>query len=151
MKIIKVGKECRITNEDIANHLDRFTAISVVALNDEDGFINVQLSIDNDCQCCEDCGAEFVKNFESETIFVDSIEIYDAGEERPISLPVPDYYKDSDYYDESYFESDSVLAIVRGINSEILAYGYVYNIHNGYYGHYVFIDENGENIYKKII
>lgn len=138
-KNIYVGRECIINQEDFAPCMEslRGTAINVTARYPNTcGFVNFMLAIDSYAQCCENFGTGLVwvdKELEKEKyVYVEYILL---GEDD-CKIDVKDEYgTDIDY--DSY-----MLATVYGENDKLICYGYVYNEHNGYYAHDVYINED---------
>lgn len=139
-KIIKVNKYCEINKDNIAIVRDREIGINILQKRkNEKGFINYCLAIEICQRCCENWGAGFYKviDFNEDNVFVSKIEL-----NADISL---DDVGNTLHIDEL---NSCYACKVYGKNNVLIAIGYVYNDHNGYYSHTIYEVENGEIIYE---
>lgn len=143
MKTIKVQKQCLIDRKNIAKVKNREIALSVTsvdALNEnETGFINFTLAIE-DCQLCyEFYGTYLLKDKKQDLFYVKKIE-FDVeltdGELKDINNELK----------ENFSHNDIICAKVYD-NEKVIATAIVFNQHNGYYAHSVEALENGRIIY----
>lgn len=137
-KIINVNKYCEINKDNIAKSRDREIGINIIQKEkNEKGFINYCLAIDNYQNCCENWGAGFYKvtDFNEENVFVSKIE-----------LNADIWLEDVGNTLDTYELSNCYACKVYGENNVLIAIGYVYNDHNGYYSHTIYEVENGEII-----
>ncbi len=137
-KIIEVNKYCEINKNNIAIVRDREIGINILQKEkDEKGFINYCLAIEACQRCCENWGADFYKvtNFNEENVFVSKIE-------TNADICANDVGNTLDVYELS----NCYACKIYGENNVLIAIGYVYNDHNGYYSHTIYEVENGEII-----
>lgn len=144
---IEVNKECVIDDDNIAIcREERLIAISITDKNrnEDDGFINYTLAIEDYQKCCENYDACY--EIYSKNRFIKYIE-HDCG----ITKDLVDFVlsKENDmsalFKDAEVLES-SVVSVAYGENEEIIAIGICYNVHNGYYAHNIYADVNHNNI-----
>ena len=110
-----------------------FSAIEVNALTEGEGFVQFQLGMDMEHNCCERFDVVLEKEFEK--VYVESIELeVEEDMEKYVDLKGI----------RSRREETGIICRIYGKNQELLTKGYVYNIHNGYYSHKVVLQENGE-------
>lgn len=144
---IDVNKECIINDENIAPcREERLVAISITDKNksEDNGFINYTLAIENYQRCCEEYGAlcevysddTFVKYIEHDYEITEEIKNFVLSKNTNMS----ELFKDDEVI-ENY-----MISVAYGRNDEIIAIGFCYNIHNGFYAHRVFTDLNNKNI-----
>lgn len=144
---IDVNKECIIDDENIAIcKEERLIAISITDKdrNEDNGFINYTLAIEDYQRCCEEYSAWY--EIYSENRFVKYIE-HDCN----VTKEIKDFVLSKDnnmsilFKDNEILES-CVVSVVYGENDEIIAIGMCYNVHNGYYSHKVYADVNNNSI-----
>lgn len=129
---INVEKECQILLKKDSPKIE-FSAIEVNALAEGEGFIQFQLGMDMEHNCCERFDVVLEKEFEK--VYVKSIELeVEEDMEKYVDLKGI----------RSRREETGIICRIYGKNQELLTKGYVYNIHNGYYSHKVVLQENGE-------
>ena len=129
---INVEKECQILLKKDSSKTE-FSAIEVNALTEGEGFIQFQLGMDMEHNCCERFDVVLEKEFEK--VYVESIELeVEENMEKYVDLKGI----------RSRREETGIICRIYGKNQELLTKGYVYNIHNGYYSHKVILQENGE-------
>lgn len=129
---INVEKECRILLKKDSPKIE-FSAIEVNALDESEGFVQFQLGMDMEHNCCEWFDVVLGKEFEK--VYVESIELeIEENMEKYVDLKGI----------RSRREETGIICRIYGKNQELLTKGYVYNIHNGYYSHKVILQENGE-------
>lgn len=129
---INVEKECQILLKKDSPKIE-FSAIEVNALAEGEGFIQFQLGMDMEHNCCERFDVVLEKEFEK--VYVKSIELeVEEDMEKYVDLKGI----------RSRREKTGIICRIYGKNQELLTKGYVYNIHNGYYSHKVVLQENGE-------
>lgn len=131
MKKVIVNCRCLVSVDNPTPSKDQDVAINITSLDESSDFKNLVLSIDNDGQCCEEWGTG--KNIEDG--------IYDV-----------DYIQEAGYlsYDEVkelfnlevIYDEPIIMEVVLKNGNRFLAG--VYNEHNGYYSHEVYINSNGE-------
>lgn len=136
-RIIKVRKECFINQEDFAHCMKdmRTTAINVTSKNtyDESGFINFMLAISNTQNCCEYFGTKLVWVKEpKDEYYIDHITLNCDS----------DNFNLTDEDNEKLSKEDCIVCSLYDENNELICYAYVFNVHNGYYAHNVFINNN---------
>lgn len=129
---IDVEKECQILLKKDSPKIE-FSAIEVNALTEGEGFIQFQLGMDMEHNCCEWFDVVLEKEFEK--VYVESIELeIEENMEKYVDLKGI----------RSRREETGIICRIYGKNQELLTKGYAYNIHNGYYSHKVVLKENGE-------
>lgn len=129
---IDVEKECQILLKKDSPKIE-FSAIEVNALTEGEGFIQFQLGMDMEHNCCERFDVVLEKEFEK--VYVESIELeIEENMEKYVDLKGI----------RSRREETGIICRIYGKNQELLTKGYVYNVHNGYYSHKVVLQENGE-------
>lgn len=129
---INVEKECQILLKKDSPKIE-FSAIEVNALTEGEGFVQFQLGMDMEHNCCERFDVVLEKEFEK--VYVESIELeVEEDMEKYVDLKGI----------RSRREETGIICRIYGKNQELLTKGYVYNIHNGYYSHKVVLQENGE-------
>ena len=129
---INVEKECQILLKK-DNPKTEFSAIEVNALTEDEGFVQFQLGMDMEHNCCERFDVVLEKEFEK--VYVENIELeIEENMEKYVDLKGI----------RSRREETGIICRIYGKNQELLTKGYVYNIHNGYYSHKVILQENGE-------
>lgn len=129
---INVEKECQILLKKDSPKIE-FSAIEVNALDESEGFVQFQLGMDMEHNCCERFDVVLEKEFEK--VYVESIELeIEENMEKHVDLKGI----------RSRREETGIICRIYGKNQELLTKGYVYNIHNGYYSHKVILQENGE-------
>lgn len=129
---INVEKECQILLKKDSPKIE-FSAIEVNALDESEGFVQFQLGMDMEHNCCERFDVVLKKEFEK--VYVESIELeIEENMEKHVDLKGI----------RSRREETGIICRIYGKNQELLTKGYVYNIHNGYYSHKVILQENGE-------
>ena len=129
---INVEKECQILLKKDSPKIE-FSAIEVNALTEGEGFVQFQLGMDMEHNCCEWFGIVLEKEFEK--VYVESIELeIEENMEKYVDLKGI----------RSRREETGIICRIYGKNQELLTKGYVYNVHNGYYSHKVVLQENGE-------
>lgn len=129
---IDVEKECRVLLKKDSPKME-FSAIEVNALTEGEGFVQFQLGMDMEHNCCERFDVVLEKEFEK--VYVESIELeLEENMEKHVDLKGI----------RSRREETGIICRIYGKNQELLTKGYVYNIHNGYYSHKVILQENGE-------
>ena len=129
---IDVEKECQISLKKDSPKIE-FSAIEVNALTEGEGFIQFQLGMDMEHNCCERFDVVLEKEFEK--VYVESIELeIEENMEKYVDLKGI----------RSRREETGIICRIYGKNQELLTKGYVYNVHNGYYSHKVVLQENGE-------
>lgn len=129
---IDVEKECQILLKKDSPKVE-FSAIEVNALDESEGFVQFQLGMDMEHNCCERFDVVLEKEFEK--VYVESIELeIEENMEKYVDLKGI----------RSRREETGIICKIYGKNQELLTKGYVYNIHNGYYSHKVILQENGE-------
>lgn len=129
---INVEKECQILLKKDSPKIE-FSAIEVNALDESEGFVQFQLGMDMEHNCCERFDVVLEKEFEK--VYVESIELeIEENMEKHVDLKGI----------RSRREETGIICRIYGKNQELLTKGYVYNIHNGYYSHKVVLQENGE-------
>lgn len=129
---INVEKECRILLKKDSPKIE-FSAIEVNALDESEGFVQFQLGMDMEHNCCEWFDVVLEKEFE--TVYVDWIELkIEENMENYIDLKKM----------RSRRAETGIICKIFGKNGSLLTKGYVYNVHNGYYSHKVVLQENGE-------
>lgn len=129
---IDVEKECQILLKKDSPKIE-FSAIEVNALTEGEGFIQFQLGMDMEHNCCEWFDVVLEKEFEK--VYVESIELeIEENMEKYVDLKGI----------RSRREETGIICRIYGKNQELLTKGYAYNIHNGYYSHKVVLQENGE-------
>lgn len=129
---INVEKECQILLKKDSPKIE-FSAIEVNALDESEGFVQFQLGMDMEHNCCERFDVVLEKEFEK--VYVESIELeVEENMEKYVDLKGI----------RSRREETGIICRIYGKNQELLTKGYVYNIHNGYYSHKVILQENGE-------
>lgn len=135
-KIIEVNKKCIINTDNIAKCRDREIAVNITCLDEceESGFINYTLAIENGQHCCEDFGTKLVILSDEEYI---RYIVHNTTDKAIINF-VKEIIKDSD--------GDYIVSAIYGRSDNLIAIAYCYNIHNGYYGHYVYADLNNEEL-----
>ncbi|MGL6023470.1 MAG: hypothetical protein ACRC0F_02545 [Cetobacterium sp.] len=147
MEVVKVSKDCKINDYNIAKSIDdREVSINVTQyIEDENGFINYCLAIEDSQQCCESFGSGFFKvvDFDETKIFVDRIE-HDIENVTSEWLKEIGFRYDFDDEASDYIIDGGVVSCIYGKVDELLAIAWVYNDHNGYYSHKVFTDVNGD-------
>lgn len=135
-KIIKVCKNCHINQEDFAPCMKelRTTAVNITSVKSEIeyGFINFMLAISDEQICCENYGTNLIwVKEQKDKYYIDHIILEENSNLRLV---------DND--NNSLPKSDCIVCSVYGENNELICYGYVFNIHNGYYAHNVYVNEN---------
>lgn len=129
---INVEKECQILLKKDSPKIE-FSAIEVNALDESEGFVQFQLGMDMEHNCCERFDVVLEKEFEK--VYVESIELeIEENMEKHVDLKGI----------RSRREETGIICKIFGKNGSLLTKGYVYNIHNGYYSHKVVLQENGE-------
>lgn len=129
---IDVEKECQILLKKDSPKTE-FSAIEVNALAEGEGFVQFQLGMDMEHNCCEWFDVVLEKEFEK--IYVGWIELeVEENMEKYVDLKGI----------RSRREETGIICKIFGKNGSLLTKGYVYNIHNGYYSHKVVLQENGE-------
>lgn len=129
---INVEKECRILLKKDSPKIE-FSAIEVNALDESEGFVQFQLGMDMEHNCCEWFDVVLGKEFEK--VYVESIELeVEENMENYIDLKEM----------RNRRTETGIICKIFGKNQELLTKGYVYNVHNGYYSHKVVLQENGE-------
>lgn len=143
MKTIKVQKQCLIDRKNIAKVKNREIALSVTsvdALNEnETGFINFTLAIE-DCQLCyEFYGTYLLKDKKQDLFYVKKIEL-------DVELTDEELKNINKELKENFSHDDIICAKVYD-NEKVIATAIAFNQHNGYYAHSVEALENGKIIY----
>lgn len=129
---INVEKECRILLKKDSPKIE-FSAIEVNALDESEGFVQFQLGMDMEHNCCEWFDVVLGKEFEK--VYVESIELeIEENMEKYVDLKGI----------RSRREETGIICKIFGKNGSLLTKGYVYNVHNGYYSHKVVLQKNGE-------
>ena len=129
---INVEKECQILLKKDSPKIE-FSAIEVNALNESEGFLQFQLGMDMEHNCCERFDVVLEKEFEK--VYVESIELeIEENMKKYVDLKGI----------RSRREETGIICKIFGKNGSLLTKGYIYNIHNGYYSHKVILQENGE-------
>lgn len=129
---IDVEKECRVLLKKDSPKME-FSAIEVNALTEGEGFVQFQLGMDMEHNCCERFDVVLEKEFEK--VYVESIELeVEENMENYIDLKEM----------RNRRTETGIICKIFGKNGNLLTKGYVYNIHNGYYSHKVVLHENGE-------
>lgn len=129
---IDVEKECQILLKKDSPKIE-FSAIEVNALTEGEGFIQFQLGMDMEHNCCERFDVVLEKEFEE--VYIESIELeIEENMEKYVDLKGI----------RSRREETGIICRIYGKNQELLTKGYAYNVHNGYYSHKVILQENGE-------
>lgn len=129
---INVEKECQILLKKDSPKIE-FSAIEVNALTEGEGFVQFQLGMDMEHNCCERFDVVLEKEFEK--VYVESIELeVEENMENYIDLKEM----------RNRRTETGIICKIFGKNQELLTKGYVYNVHNGYYSHKVVLQENGE-------
>lgn len=129
---INVEKECQILLKKDSPKIE-FSAIEINALTEGEGFVQFQLGIDMEHNCCERFDVVLEKEFEE--VYIESIELeIEENMEKYVDLKGI----------RSRREETGIICSIYGKNQEFLTKGYVYNVHNGYYSHKVVLQENGE-------
>lgn len=129
---INVEKECQILLKKDSPKIE-FSAIEVNALTEGEGFIQFQLGMDMEHNCCEWFDVVLEKEFEK--VYVESIELeIEENMKKYVDLKGI----------RSRREETGIICKIFGKNGSLLTKGYIYNIHNGYYSHKVILQENGE-------
>lgn len=129
---IDVEKECRVLLKKDSPKME-FSAIEVNALTEGEGFVQFQLGMDMEHNCCERFDVVLEKEFEK--VYVESIELeVEENMENYIDLKEM----------RNRRTETGIICKIFGKNQELLTKGYVYNVHNGYYSHKVVLQENGE-------
>ena len=137
VKTIFVRKDCKISQEDFASCMKgmRETAINVTSKDicDESGFINFMLAISNTQDCCEHFGAKLVWVKEpKDEYYIDHIKLNSNSNNFNLT----------DEDNEKLSKEDCIVCSLYDENNELICYAYVFNVHNGYYAHNVFINNN---------
>ncbi len=138
MKTIKVNKLCKINQDNIATcRENREIAINIIAQKNDDIDFNYVLAIDNEQQCCEQYGVVLKKlhNGDNE-VFIERIE-------HDVEIP-KELLKEVDEYMDFSWGGGYTACNVYGTDNELLYIAFVYNDHNGYYAHKVYMDINGK-------
>ncbi|MGL4998631.1 MAG: hypothetical protein ACRC5T_06645 [Cetobacterium sp.] len=147
MKTVEVNKDCKINNYNIAKSRDdREVSINITQyIEDENGFINYCLAIEDKQQCCEFFGSGFFKvvDFDENKVFVDRIN-HDIENVTSEWLEEIGFRYNFDDEESEYIIDSGIVSCVYGKDNELLAIAWVYNAHNRYYGHEVFTDINGD-------
>ena len=129
---IDVEKKCRVLLKKDSPKME-FSAIEVNALTEGEGFVQFQLGMDMEHNCCERFDVVLEKEFEK--VYVESIELeVEENMENYIDLKEM----------RNRRTETGIICKIFGKNQELLTKGYVYNVHNGYYSHKVVLQENGE-------
>ena len=129
---INVEKECRILLKKDSPKIE-FSAIEVNALDESEGFVQFQLGMDMEHNCCEWFDVVLGKEFEK--VYVESIELeIEENMEKYVDLKGI----------RSRREETGIICKIFGKNGSLLTKGYVYNVHTGYYSHKVVLQKNGE-------
>lgn len=129
---INVEKECQVLLKKDSPKIE-FSAIEVNALDESEGFVQFQLGMDMEHNCCEWFDVVLEKEFE--TVYVGWIELkIEENMENYIDLKKM----------RSRRAETGIICKIFGKNGSLLTKGYVYNVHNGYYSHKVILQENGE-------
>lgn len=129
---INVEKECQILLKKDSPKIE-FSVIEVNALDESEGFVQFQLGMDMEHNCCERFDVVLEKEFEK--VYVESIELeVEENMENYIDLKEM----------RNRRTETGIICKIFGKNQELLTKGYVYNVHNGYYSHKVVLQENGE-------
>ena len=129
---IDVEKECRVLLKKDSPKME-FSAIEVNALTEGEGFVQFQLGMDMEHNCCERFDVVLEKEFEK--VYVESIKLeVEENMENYIDLKEM----------RNRRTETGIICKIFGKNQELLTKGYVYNVHNGYYSHKVVLQENGE-------
>lgn len=144
---IEVNKECVIDDDNIAIcREERLIAISITDKNrnEDDGFINYTLAIEDYQRCCENYDAcyeiystnRFIKYIEHDCSITKDLVDFVLSKENDMSA----LFKDAEVLESS------VVSVAYGENEEIIAIGICHNVHNGYYAHNIYADVNHNNI-----
>lgn len=129
---INVEKECQILLKKDSPKIE-FSAIEINTLTEGEGFVQFQLGMDMEHNCCERFDVILEKEFEK--VYVESIELeVEENMENYIVLKEM----------RNRRTETGIICKIFGKNQELLTKGYVYNVHNGYYSHKVVLQENGE-------
>lgn len=129
---INVEKECQILLKKDSPKIE-FSAIEVNALDESEGFVQFQLGMDMEHNCCEWFDVVLEKEFEK--VYVGWIELeIEENMENYIDLKEM----------RSRRAETGIICKIFGKDGSLLTKGYVYNVHNGYYSHKVILQENGE-------
>lgn len=147
MKEIIVNKECYINQENIIKSKDWLEAVvSVLAKDTENtnGFLHFCLAANTYQQCCEHFSMGLIRDNNNEIEYVSKIKFYDTNEDiETYNLDSTTAYKlKLELESRDITTSDCLIVVVFGEHDEILALGYAFNYHNGYYSHEVKILEN---------
>jgi len=129
---INVEKECQILLKKDSPKIE-FSAIEVNALDESERFVQFQLGMDMEHNCCEWFDVVLEKEFEK--VYVGWIELeIEENMENYIDLKEM----------RSRRAETGIICKIFGKDGSLLTKGYVYNVHNGYYSHKVILQENGE-------
>lgn len=129
---INVEKECQILLKKDSPKIE-FSTIEVNALDENEGFIQFQLGMDMEHNCCERFDVVLEKEFEK--VYVGWIELeIEENMENYIDLKEM----------RNRRSETGIICKIFGKDGNLLTKGYVYNVHNGYYSHKVVLQENGE-------
>lgn len=144
---IEVNKRCTINDENIATCRDeRLVAISVTDENriEDNGFINYTLAIEDRQRCCEEYSTWY--EIYSENRFVKYID-HDAEVNKKLKEFVLSKNTNmSELFKDKEILESCLVTVVYGNDDEIIAIGICYNVHNGYYGHYVYGNIDNKDI-----
>lgn len=143
MKRIEVNKKVIINKENIAKSIDdRLIGINVVCAdgNENDGFVNYALAIDNFSQCCEYYGANFIRLSDKEDI---AYIIHDDESDKVKKITLWHMQDNYTIVDADDLIDSSIRTGVYDKDDNLIAVCYVFNEHNGYYSHTVYTNING--------
>ena len=147
MKEIIVNKECYVNQDNIIKskeHLDIAVSILATDYENTNNFVHFCLAMDSEIQCCEHFGTGLIRNTPYNIEYVSKIKFYDTNEDiETYNLDSTTAYKlKLELESRDITTSDCLIVVVFGEHDEILALGYAFNYHNGYYSHEVKILEN---------
>lgn len=146
MKTIKVKKDCIIDRKNIAKVKSREIALSVTSVDalkeNENGFINFTLAIEDCQQSLEAFGTYLLKEKKQDLFYVDRVELdVDLEEEELKSI--------NKELRENFSHGDIICAKVYDDREKVIATAIVFNQYSGYYAHSVEALKNGKIIYEK--
>lgn len=139
MKEIIVNRECVVSRSDIAPVKEEYrdTAICITQkVEDEQGFINYMLAIENGQSCCEWYDSGFIKliDFDENNVFISKV-VHNDKSDKVKEIVRKGIEAEHDYI---MYDGDIIRTSVYGKNGELLVVAYVFNEHNGYYSHDVY-------------
>lgn len=145
MKTIKVKKDCIIDRKNIAKVKSREIALSVTSVDalkeNENGFINFTLAIEDCQQSLEAFGTYLLKEKKQNLFYVDRVELdVDLAEEELKNI--------NKELQEKFSHGDVICAKVYDDHEKVIATAIAFNQHSGYYAHSVEALKNGKIIYE---